>query len=69
MRAAIVHHKVAPRKKGEKVILAARVSEAEFRALEELAARDQVTMTEILRQWLRSLPTYRPTPIKPHREK
>lgn len=53
-----------PRKKGNKVVLAARVSEAEFTALENLAARYQVTMTELLRQWLRTLKTYHPAPLK-----
>jgi hypothetical protein len=54
-----------PRKKTPKVVLAARVSEAEFEALEELAARDQVTMTELIRQWLRSLSTYHPASSRP----
>jgi hypothetical protein len=56
-----------PRKKTNKVVLAARVSEAEFKGLEDLASRDQVTMTEIIRQWLRTLSTYRPAPIRSHK--
>jgi hypothetical protein len=62
MRTGNVRH--VPRKKTNKVVLAARVSEAEFDALEQLAARDQVTMTELIRQWIRTLPTYRPPPLK-----
>lgn len=59
-----------PRKKTNKVVLAARVSEAEFKALEELAARDEITMTQIIREFLRTLPTYRPASLKtPHRGK
>jgi hypothetical protein len=53
-----------PRKTNNKVVLAARVSEVEFKALEELAARYQVTMTELLRQWLRTLDTYHPAPLR-----
>ena len=53
-----------PRKKSNKVVLAARVSEAEFTALENLAARYQVTMTELLRQWLRTLKIYHPAPLR-----
>jgi hypothetical protein len=60
-----------PRKKTNKVVLAARVSEAEFKALEEMAARDEITMTQIIREFLRTLPTYRPAGTKPpsHRSK
>jgi hypothetical protein len=53
-----------PRKRSDKLVFSARISEAEFRALEELAARDQITMTEIFRNWLRTLPTYQPAPVK-----
>lgn len=53
-----------PRKQSNKVVLAARVSEAEFEALKDLGARHQVTMTELLRQWLRTLDTYHPAPLK-----
>jgi hypothetical protein len=55
-----------PRKKSKnhKVVLAARVSEAEFYALKGLAARHRVTMTDLLRQWLRTLDMYRPASLK-----
>jgi hypothetical protein len=45
-----------PRKKSNKVVLAARVSEAEFKAVEDLAARHQVWTGEA-----------RPTPTGPPR--
>ena len=62
--------RTAPRRKINKVVFSARISEAEFNGLDELAARDQITMTEIFRQWLRTLPTYHPAPLRPpHRGK
>ena len=54
-----------PRRKTDKVVFSAKVTEPEFEALSELAQRDSVTMTEIFRQWLRALPTYRQPVLRP----
>lgn len=51
-----------PRPKSEKVFLGANVDPREFAALQKLATRMNVSMTEIIRGWLRSLETYEENP-------
>lgn len=60
---------MAPRKKDDKRIFTARLTPAELKALDEAATRDGRTMTEVLRELIRGLDTYRPMPIKPTRDK
>jgi hypothetical protein len=40
--------------------MSVNVSEQEFQALEEYAQKDSRTKTEILREFIRTLPTYSP---------
>jgi hypothetical protein len=39
--------------------MSVNVSEQEFKALEEYAQKDNRTKTEVLREFIRTLPTYR----------
>jgi hypothetical protein len=47
------------------VFLGANVDPREFAALQRLAQRMNMTMTELLRAWLRNLETYSETPLEP----
>jgi hypothetical protein len=54
-----------PRPKSEKVFLGVNVDPREFAALQRLARRMNVPMTELVRAWLRSLDTYSEAPVRP----
>jgi hypothetical protein len=45
--------------------MSVNVSEQEFQALEEYAQKDSRTKTEVLREFIRTLPTYPPNKSEP----
>jgi hypothetical protein len=47
------------------VFLGVNVDPREFAALQRLARRMNVPMTELVRAWLRSLDTYSEAPVRP----
>jgi hypothetical protein len=51
-----------PPKKSDKVQLSLRVTRLEFDALQRMADRYGLTLTEVVREWLRGLDTYEPNP-------